>query len=139
MVFLRFSCRFPKVFLRFQTQENRKKTGRKPEENKKKTKRKPKENQKKTRRNPHGETAYRTSSCQPEPLEELCVGLHARHPEALVVAQLPSSPCGCSHGCSSCARAATLPRVLKRAFGAGFPTVFLRFSYGFLMVFLRFS
>ena len=38
------------VFLRFQTQENRKKTKRKPkktEENQKKTKRKPKENQKK--------------------------------------------------------------------------------------------
>ena len=45
MVFLRFSYGFPKVFLRFQTQENQKKT----EENR----RKPKENQKKTKRNPH--------------------------------------------------------------------------------------
>ena len=50
MVFLRFSYGFPKVFVRFQTQENRKKTKRKPKENRrkpKKTKRKPKENQKK--------------------------------------------------------------------------------------------
>jgi hypothetical protein len=34
----------------------------------------------------------------------------------------------CFHDCSGCARAATLPRVLTRALGAGFPTVFLKFS-----------
>ena len=60
----------------------------KTEENKKKTKRKQKENKKKSKR--RTANRHRTSSCQPEPPKELCVDLHARHPELLVVAQLPA-------------------------------------------------
>ena len=79
----------------------------KTEENKKKTKRKQKENKKKSKR--RTANRHRTSSCQPEPPKELCVGLRARHPELLVArggirGMMSTMSAGPSRGRSSCSQ-----------------------------------